>query len=458
MGRSLKRVALAASTALTLAAGLLVGTASAATADVVPDLSSRAAIEQYLVSIGVDPADAVWQTGLKNYAGPSCPGLGWNCVRANAPIVQIAAPLGTNLFSCTGLDCVAVQIALQGGQNDADCIQDDKHDPDALQDCDITQTNEGNQNSTNTAHLNMSIQQSESLEEADVFVQRARQVARITQTNSAGNNVAAIHQLIRQSQNASGGEVAQSQEAHQSGTVRQETDTGDNHSNVDQHQNQIQRASGTSVTQDQNTELGSNVNPFACDQPKGLYNQTKNQCADITQLSGAPGDPPVVEEGGGTNRSNLSHDISQRQTASDADTVTQSQGAFSSGEGGNKLQLSSGVSHGTATQDMVQVQTAPADASGSQSQETGDPRCCWIQEGNDANSANIIQTTMQSSSSNGFQHALLQADCDSSGTCHVEQSATTNNESETNECTSGSCHEIVTCFEGEGSSCTAGGD
>jgi len=441
MGRGLKRVALAASTALTLATALLVGTASAAGADPLPDLSSRAAIEQYLVSIGVDPATAVWQTGLKNYAGPGCPGLGWNCVRANAPIVQIAAPLGTNLFACGGVDCVAVQTALQGGNNGAGCLRTDKHDNPALQVCDITQANDGNPNSSNTATINQSIEQNTG------SPQDARQVARITQDNGSGKNIATIHQVIAQTQNASGANIVQSQEAHQAGTVSQETDTGDNSSNIDQRQKQTQRASaaGTSTMQSQNTGTGTNTDPFACDQPEGLYNQQKNQCADITQVSGLVDlVGPVLLPGGGNNSSSLNHQISQGQMASRAGTVDQSQGAFASGEAGNKLQLSTGVSQGSALQDMSQSQSAPANAIVNQSQQTGDPRCCWEQAVNTANRANIDQTTLQTASDpNAFQSAVLQADCDSTGICHVTQKATIDGFTVTESCDAPSCHPVT---------------
>jgi hypothetical protein len=457
MGRGLKRVALATTTALTLATALLVGTASAAGADPLPDLSSRAAIEQYLVSIGVDPATAVWQTGLKNYAGPSCPGVGWNCVRANAPIVQIAAPLGRNLYACTSLDCVVVQVALSGGQNASACERRVADPTEALMVCDITQAGGPG---TNAATISQHIQQTKGTD------QRAREIARITQLNETGSNIARIIQGIGQSSRAKSG--TQVQEAHQAATVSQTTNhddplatstLGNNTSNITQTQDQLERASGDVITQMQNTDPG--IDP-KCDQPQEVYDQQKDQCAAVTQLSGLtePPDPLpdpfefVAPPGGGDNHSSLRHDISQRQVASNAETAEQRQGASSTGEAGNKLQLSSGVSEGTAIQNMVQSQTAPPDAGGFRDQDTGDPRCCWLQAGNPANRANINQTTHQSSSPEGFQSATLQADCDSSGLCHVEQSATTNNESGTNDCTNSSCHEELVCFEGEGSFCS----
>jgi hypothetical protein len=445
MKRSPRQVGLVAGTVLALTIALTVATASTASADP-PDLSSDQAINAYLVSIGVDPAEAVWQRGLKNYAGPSCPGTTWNCVRANIPIVQIAAPGGTNLFYCTGLDCLVVQVAHNGGQNASACERRVEGPTETLMFCSITQTTGPG---TNAATISQHIQQTQGLE------QRAREVARITQVNETGSNIARIIQRIGQSSRAKGSE--QIQEAHQGATVMQttahdvssETSTlGDNTSNIRQNQDQLQRASGGSIEQKQNTERGSDpaAGDFFCDGSllggTPTFDQEKNQCAEVTQHSSP------VPGVGGANRSTLTHQIGQRQTAEGTGTVSQSQGAFSTGEGGFKDQLSSGVSTGTATQDMLQVQSAPPDAS--QNQDTGDPRCCWDQLGNGANRADIFQTTLQTASSDDAnQNAFLMGNCISEGTCHVEQSATTDDDSATNECTSSACPEVTTgCAEG----------
>jgi hypothetical protein len=450
--RRTRRKALAATFPVLIVATLFSATmASTASGEPDLDLSSDAAIVDYLGSIGIDPADVVWQRGLRNYAGPTCPGPGWNCVQANKPIVQITTPLGMNMFSCTALECIVVQVALKGGSNSADCDRGDKHAPTAVQVCDVTQANEGNPNSSNNAVINQNIQQRTG------SAQDARQVARITQTNTLGKNHAAIHQVIGQAQSASGGSsIEQIQEAHQAATVTQTTSDptasqlGDNTSDINQRQDQSQRASGSpAISQEQNTAPGTDL---TCDQPGDpTYDQQKNQCAQVAQHSGllSVGPPPTLAAGGGDQRSSLSHDMTQRQVAGNTEEVDQDQGFFSTGEGGTKEQLSSGVSDGTATQDMLQVQTAPPDAFVFQSQDTGDPRCCWIQAGNDANSANIAQTTDQSSSSdNAFQSAVLQADCDSSGTCHVDQAATIEGDTNSNSCDEPSCHEATFNFDG----------
>jgi hypothetical protein len=437
MGRGLKRVALATSTALTLAAALLVGTASAAGADLGPDLSSRAAIERYLVSIGVDPADAVWQQGLKNYAGPSCPGLDWNCVPANAPIVQIAASLGTNQYFCTAPECVVVQVPLGAGQNQAGCDRGDKHADVAVQECVITQTNTtGN----NTAVINQSIEQ----------------------TNGSGKNLAGFHQVIHQSSQVRGS--TQSQDAHQAATLDQRSGSGDNSANTNQRQDQTQKASGATDTiiQKQNTAedddffCDGSIAPLATE----AFDQDKNQCAEIMQDS---------TSGGGL--SDLNQLIRESQTASNAPTVDQEQGQppvgdppflFPGGQGGTVVQDSSAPVDSKALQDMVQSQRATGITDGvepeDQFKSTGDPRCCATQTLNPESSADVIQITDQSASSEGaVQVAAFIGTCNSSGSCHVFQSATIDGDPDTNECDSGPpggfCDEVRICTEepvGEG--------
>jgi hypothetical protein len=445
---------------LLLAGVLTMGTAQAAVAEHLPD--DRAEITAYLQSLGVDLSTVVWQESLRNYAGPSCPGSGWNCVRANRPIVQLARPGGTNLFYCTAPNCLVIQVVTSGpGSNASACERrQETTSGETIMVCHIVQVNG---QGTNSATISQHIQQTQGL------VQRAREIARIDQENETRSNIARIIQGIGQTSRAKGD--TQIQEAHQAASVNQTTasddpdaNLGNNTSNIRQTQDQLQRASGTgltdTLTQSQNTDPGSDL---ACDQPEdATYDQQKNQCAVVTQHSGVINiiDPfnPVLAPGGGDNRSTLNHQISQRQVAGNAGTITQNQGFSSTGEGGLKEQFSAGVSTGQALQDMLQVQTAPTNVTVVQDQATGDPRCCWLQFGNEANRADITQTTNQMASSPfAFQEAVLQGDCDSSGVCHLRQSATTNFDNETNECTASSCHEQVVCFGGIEGDCSSGG-
>lgn len=448
MQRSRRRLSLTVTTVLTLTSALAIVTAPAASADRGPDLSSRAAIESYLISIGFDPSEAVWQEGLRNYAGASCPGVDWNCVPADVPIVQIAAPLGTNVFSCTGLDCVAVQVVpLGAGQNEADCERGDRHADAAVQSCLIAQSNTtGN----NNAVINQSIEQ----KGAEVT---ARQVARIEQTNGSGKNLAGFHQVITQSSIVRG--TIQSQQAHQAATLDQETTTGSNTSNVDQRQNQTQKASGTTdtITQEQNTVLGTDV---TCDRPTDAdFDQMKNQCVDALQNSS-------LTAGAAINLT-LRQLIRESQSASNAPAVDQEQGSLSGfhGQEGSVVQNSSAPVFADPIQETIQGQTATAISGGvnpgDQFKDTGDPRCCAMQTINMSSAADITQRTNQSASSDGaIQVARFSGNCESSGTCHVFQSATIDGSTDTNECPDPDdseapdnvCHEEQVCTEVVGES------
>src|SRR5438105_3305448 len=114
------------------------------------DLSSRAKINTYLRSIGVNPARAVFQRGPRNYAGPNCPGARWNCTSADAPVVQLAAAGGPNTFACASSPpgsapsppdtCIVIQMG--SGPNTATCTEYSTLDV-VTQTCDITQVSAG---------------------------------------------------------------------------------------------------------------------------------------------------------------------------------------------------------------------------------------------------------------------------------------------------------------------------
>src|SRR5207247_10491631 len=87
------------------------------------DVSSRTAVVHYLRKIHVNPKGLVIQRGLRNYAGPSCPGRGWRCARALHTVVQIARRGGLNRFRCSTGRCAVVQIAAASAKNKAVCIK-----------------------------------------------------------------------------------------------------------------------------------------------------------------------------------------------------------------------------------------------------------------------------------------------------------------------------------------------
>ena len=79
------------------------------------DVSTRAAVIQYLRSVHVNPNGAVIQRGDHNFAGAHCPGRGWTCANAHHTVVQIATRGGVNRFVCRGSNCSVVQFSGASG-------------------------------------------------------------------------------------------------------------------------------------------------------------------------------------------------------------------------------------------------------------------------------------------------------------------------------------------------------
>jgi hypothetical protein len=457
-----RQVGMAVVTVLALTGALTIATTTAASATP-PGLSSISAINTYLADNGI--TNAFWQTGLKNYAGPSCPGAGWNCHAANVPIVQFASlPGSTNLFLCLSPNCLVIQVAKAGGQNGGACLRGDGSE-NVVQVCEIDQLiDTGNPNSTNAAGIQQNSQQNQS-------AVTARQVARITQANGSGRNIAHIFQVIGQTSNVTGAsDVVQSQEAHQAATVDQFTTTGNNSSNITQRQKQSQKATGgDSITQTQDTEPGTDLTDlvdFHCDQPGDQpppptdlgFDQHKNQCVEVVQTSN-----DIPDTDGGSQSSSLDQAINEQQNAKNTAMANQTQGEtiFSSGgQGGEVVQHSSGVSTSQAPEDTVQVQSASGVTALSQKKDAGDPRCCMTQGSNPNNTARINQSVNQSAFEDGAfsdaaQRAVFVGTCASSGTCNVQQTDTTNGVTDTNGCTStgAACGAFFFCTSGVEGGC-----
>jgi hypothetical protein len=210
----LRRCAAALSTAFLVAflgggSGVVAQAAGGATEG--PDLSTPEAAKAYLISQGFDPSKFIFQVGLKNYSGPSCPGLGWNCTTANL-VVQIATAGGTNYAECAAdaRQCVIVQGAnvqlvgpLVNEDKDVNMYARCNHDPEdpddkgehmrlhesGAQECTIEQINTTTGN--NHAVASMLIQDNDG---PDQFGQ---QDAVVTQsTKGDGDNRAVVHEAI----------------------------------------------------------------------------------------------------------------------------------------------------------------------------------------------------------------------------------------------------------------------
>jgi hypothetical protein len=222
-------------------------------------LSTRAAVVDYLRSLGINPAGVVIQRGTKNYAGPNCPGGNWHCTTAQQ-VVQIAAGPGVNTFSCTPAGtgtsppntCVIVQSATTAN-NVAVCkISGDVSG--VTQSCTVTQTNVSGTN-------RLELKEELVLTGATTS---GTQVATVEQDNGSGSNVVALTQRSAESVSSNNTSVSWSQSAAQSFSIDQEAETGANTVNVSQSVAQTQTAlSATSGSQSQSSDQQAEIDQFS---------------------------------------------------------------------------------------------------------------------------------------------------------------------------------------------------
>jgi hypothetical protein len=407
----------------------LMGAGSPATASGVgsgTDLSTRTGIEQYLRSVGIDPAQAVWQVGLLNYAGPNCPGLAWNCTTAtDRPIVQIALNGGTNEVDCTPdeRDCKAVQAG-NSGNNIAHCTQNSHENP-ATQTCTITQET-ATEKGKNLAVVHQVINQK------GAASQTGSQSAMVSQTSDAGNNKVNLDQRI--TQDTSQG-MDQTQESEQTSTVDQTSDEGSNAASVLVRLNQNEQATGSeAIVQGQNA-VPQGADPCTAES-SAFPPPEADQCTLVDQLA---------DEGG--NDVQLDHVLKQTQDAtSPTGFVMQTQGSSVGGQEAHLHQNGEDVSTKFADQTEAQNQSRTA---GTFTATQFDPqRCCNDQFDNPSNVTDIDQVSTQTSPG-ANQFIEMDGDCETSGNCTVNQTATQNGETTTNSGEGTSVHINIDCVEGE---------
>lgn len=334
----------------------------------------------------------VKQIGARNYAGPNCPGVSWNCTTSTL-VFQVATRGGINVAStaCTDQICTITQ---SGPSNVAKCTQNSTG-AGASQSCTITQTG-----ASNMATVSQTISQSAGA------TQSGTQTVSVTQgtedARSAAFNVLKVTQSVSQSTKTTGG--AQAQNAHQEVFVSQWAGgAGYNQSNI--NQSQLQKAYG-GAPQSQNgaEESGADCLAGAPDAP--------NACSDVNQHSES-----------GTNYSALNQSIDQ-----DANTAVseafQSQGSPGGGLEGHVHQDSgpAGSSQNKAKQDKHQKANGPANAT----QTQYDPvRCCgtFSQFGGSGNVEDINQSSSIGASNPGAdQHStLIGESVTPDGKCNVNQ-------------------------------------
>ena len=167
------------------------------------DVSSKAKVHQYLRSIHVNPKGVVIQRGQRNYAGPHCPGKGWNCTTARK-VIQIAtaaqaragrsfnATGGTNVASCVKLTgssqtCSIIQVAGNGFSNKATVTQVIGQSGQTLNGTQGAQVTQTSTNGSNTVQLDQVIGQlSVSFAGSVNQSQTSTPTFNITQTSTSG--------------------------------------------------------------------------------------------------------------------------------------------------------------------------------------------------------------------------------------------------------------------------------
>lgn len=403
-------------------------------------LTSMAAADAYLRSLGVDPTTAVHQTGVRNYAGPSCPGAGWNCAAAAGAVVQQAAADGVNEFTCTASSgdsqandsCVIVQMAPSSGDNEAICKEEVSGTaPNAS--CSITQQNVGGDNQ---ADIDQQWQQQSG------STQTAQQTATVTQQNQKGANKVDVDQAI--SQLIENSSPTQDQEAVQVACVQQDSPSGGNHASVTQQVSQNEEEQGTSTQQFQNQNAGPDT---SCGGSSTTI--SPNLAAIVLQDEGTP-------SASGRGSESVHQVLHQTMTSLVTDGSVQQQQGNDFDLGGLEAipnQQTTGLataSVGQHERQLEDAETKPSSRSQIQNDPIHNPCCEGVQGSNPSDTFDLTQKSVQDADSGATQLFDMQGDCTSSGVCDVFQVVRNDTTSQSQECTPGPC-SVVLNNEGEGS-------
>jgi hypothetical protein len=424
------------------------------------DLASPYAIDQYLVSIGVDPGTAIWQVGPRNYVGPTCPGAGWRCIASTHTAVVQEAPLdGVNAFTCSvdrgaasqrAARCVVVQVNAGSlstrlkaeasspdttaaanywpGHNLAVCAEY-RYGQNSPALCTITQSNGTGQNQALVWQL---------WQEQSGDAQTVSETANVTQANVSGQNQALVYQQSQQQ--IKDAATSQDQEATEFACIQQDSQSGQNQALIEQQLQQTEQSTASPVTQYQNIHPGTNN---TC----GNRPETTepNLGASIQQDESNPG------TGTGHNQAESDQSFKQNQQSSTkTGSVTQQEGSdqfnganppndSSGGSESDINQDSTGVSQSTVHQQDQEQQQAQTTGLLSQSQYDA-PHCCSNQASNSSDQLTLTQSTSQSSDPGASQNYDDAGDCTSSGTCSVTQQITQDGHTMTNTCSSSVCN------------------
>ena len=258
-----------------IAAAIALVSASGAATGATPvaakiDLSSKAKVHQYLRSIHVNPKGVVIQRGAKNYAGPHCPGKGWNCTTARR-VIQITTPSSARAgrsFLVTGSTNLASCVKLTGSN----------------QSCLIVQT--GGTNVSNKATVTQVIGQSGQ-------TLNGTQGAQVTQTSTNGSNTVQLDQVVGQLSATFATSVNQSQNSTQNFLISQ-TSTAGGAQTIKATQTSGQAETGPNATTGTQFAAGTLEGHFS-QSSTGLSTATITQThAPVLQAKG-PVDQTVVD-------------------------------------------------------------------------------------------------------------------------------------------------------------------
>lgn len=414
------------------AAVMLVSSAGAADQSLAAQLSTRAGATLYLVQHGLDPAGFVIQRGAHNYAGPKCPGAGWNCTTSTR-VLQISNHAGrSNQADCSGSSGVVVDTATDceivqsnnGGPNTATCDQESS-DGNVSQKCVIFQTNSGG---PNTATVSQVI----GATVTDGSSQSVHQYLGINQQNTTADNVVndattvqdqSVTQAI--SLSVSGG-FHQSQDALQEISLTQNSTSGSNDANA-LTQNLTENAQssandGQVISQNQNTAATSpNTNAgISQTTDAGQNSAILNQAHNLTEL--ATGDSTGIVQAQGSSSGGINSHVDQHDNGDNG---------FSTFSGSQSEHQTQNVDGGTI---KGQTQIGPM---------WGDP-----QGSNLDDSFNVTQNSSQSNSSSGNgptagQHDEMYISCESSGGCSGGQGMDQNDHSQSDGCSASPCNKQI---------------
>ena len=448
----------------TMIAAVVLVSASGAAAAAPPttariDLSTRTAVTKYLRTIRVNPTRVVVQRGLRNYAGPSCPGAGWTCTSTSHPVVQVARAAGQNVFQCSTSHCAVVQTAISSlATNTAKCIKITG----LSQSCSISQSSSSANNQAIVVEI---------ATKASGLTQSASQTAQIIQKATGGltaanSNTACVLQTTNvdgSTVGTSGTLVTVSLDAHQSISIKQDSANGNN--SVKNATSGGSCADGPLTQAQTLTSSANGLNGITQNENAGGSGPNLTLDIEQNQSTGFLGSATGQNSSAFAQTSTLS-----AAANTPAGPVSQTQSSPGGGLQANVNQFSHGVSTSTAKQSETQCEHAQSSGITSGCDATahtptpppytftqtqfGPVRCCSNQADNSGDTFNINQSSIQSNDSGSNQTNNVQADCTTSGTCTATQTTTVNGSTTTNTQTGSDVHTQITC---SGSSCTPTG-